>query len=191
MKKSLIAAAIFLSGTALFAQYPSVNLLVRSIVPRGWKVVQQENSITLLRKDSVFFYSVLSASVADSTTLPALKKGVLEIKIEYGKEWSPLQFRRAKLQNDSVDKAMGKLGSKYSVGSEKYLSEREKLLARKIPVPDINSDAFSIFVRSYPERSDRRIWREEKALQVYTEQKDLVTRFYDCFDDVDIINDDF
>jgi len=192
MKKVLIY--LFLAAPFLGAAQKTDSLICKMIkdsVPNNWSVKLEKGLITIMKKDSVWFYNGINAplELKPSTNPPfGANKGIYQMEIKVQASWSQKQMRSAVKNNSAL---MNKVYEKYKMSEidnkngdyapknedeqkrvESYYKDCELLQAQLITMPTINADKNSYMVHSsisggfsiWPSKSSGEIYNTEAKI---------------------------
>ena len=170
MKGSILVTTVFLfTGSILFAQKNDslIYKMIKDSIPQDWNASLNKGMITIVKKDSVWFYNGINAplELKPSEKPPfASNKSIYQMEITMQPAWSQKQMRSAVKNNSNL---MNKVYEKYKMSEidnkngdyvakndeeqkrvEAYYKECEVLQSQLITIPTINAQKNSYLVHS-------------------------------------------
>ena len=192
MKKSF-SLILFAFPSFIFGQMTD-SILAKKIIdslPNGWRVIYNKTTVTVLKKDSVWFYNGINAPLelkpSEHPPFGAYKSQYkMEIRIQ--PSWSSKQMRTAVKNNSSI---MNKIYEKYKMNEitnkngdyapknddetkrvEAYYKECEQAQSQLVIIPTMNTEKNSFIIHTNISETGFSIWPQKSSGEIYnTEAK--------------------
>ena len=215
MKKQLIILFVILAQSGWGQsgiEKDSVLMNIKSELPKGWIMKINDTTLVIERVDSVWI--IYTNHINEPVTLKNKrltdnelrkvfekngKKKKYSLTYRIGPKWSVIKLDQAKIHNDAILSAVGKLWDKYEIEKfyhrakitrgkrldvdsfepktkddslklEKYQAEKEQLDKRMIIMPDKSTEYYSIFPPALS--CDDRIYYNSVYTDVYPTNAD-------------------